>query len=112
MDSRCIPRIYGPRPRREEVCGSILAEPKARLISNRKLPTGEVEVRIFAGIYRISMVHIIYTMIYGLLSPPKLVHYRAIYIYMRFIVRAKTTQPNSHIADTGTGSLRYCDSTV
>ena len=78
MDSRCIPRIYGPRPRREEVCGSILAEPKARLISNRKLPTGEVEVRIFAGIHRISMVHIIYTMIYGLLSPPKLVHYRAI----------------------------------
>ena len=64
MDIGCIPRIYGPRPRREEVCGSILAEPKARLILNRKLPTAEVEVRNMRGMHPIFMVHIIYTMIY------------------------------------------------
>ena len=65
MTSRCIARIYDPRPRSEEVCGLILPEPKARAISNRKLPTTGVEGRIYAPIHLLATVHMLYTMIHA-----------------------------------------------
>ena len=65
MDSS---RAYTPRPRRGQAIGEANITPK--------LPTSEVEVRIFTGIHHISMVHIVHTMIYGVHSASKLVYYR------------------------------------
>ena len=50
MVSRCISCIYDLRPWSEEVCGVILPEPKPRAISNRNLPTTEVQGCKYAGI--------------------------------------------------------------
>ena len=73
MDSRCILRIYAVNA----TGGRLRWDIRARLKSHHKLLTNEVEVRIFAGIHRISMHNygIVYTMIYSLQSAPQLVYY-------------------------------------
>ena len=54
--SRCIHRIYYPRPRSEEVCGQIYPKPKARDIFHHKLPKTEVEGSISSEYTEETMV--------------------------------------------------------